>query len=385
MAMIYEVLLGLLVANLFVLILCVGIAGVSRLFRASGKVTLEVGEKKLSVERGQSLLNACFANEIYLPAACGGKGTCGKCGVRVAGAGALTPLERLSLTKEDIEAGLRLGCQVRVRRDLTLELAVGQQLAKGFKAKLLAVQAVGGGVKVLEFEVCLDEEGEESEVECWRRAVLKKFLPGQYVQIKYEQPWDLVLRAYSLSSVDLERGRFTLDVRLVQGGLVSGMLHRLEVGEVLEFSGPFGDMCLSDGGEDEKAAGIERLVLVAGGVGLAPMRYLVKAALKLDFKEVALFHGATGRDGLYYEREFEELGVKDGRFKYFAALAQPRLQDGWRGYEGMIHGLVDETPFEVEGGLAMICGPKPMMEAVEKILIDKGFSSDRILADPFDF
>lgn len=365
MAMILDLLAALVVVNFFVILLCLGVYWAGRWFKQSGTVVMRADEREFEVERGQSLLSACFGRGIYLPSACGGKGTCGKCDVQVrGGGGALTPFEKVQLSKEQLKAGVRLACQVRVRESLDLSLGA-THAAVAFRAELLSVQPVTKDIALFEFKA-LD--------------TLPETKAGQYFQVKYQLPWELVLRAYSVSSMDMNEGRFTLDVRRVEGGLVSGFLHSLAVGAKLEFVGPFGEMCLE---ADVKAKSV---VLVAGGVGLAPMRFVVESLLAGAYQgEVLLFQGASSRDGLYLEKHFTELASKEPRFRYFPALSEPLLQDGWVGFEGMIHELLEVTELEAGAGLAMLCGPKPMIIAVEKILMDKGFSSDRILADPFDF
>ena len=73
------------------------------------KLDINVGEKPLEVEGGQTLLSALYANEIFIPSACGGKGTCAYCKVKVhEGGGPLLPTETPYLTPEESEAHVRL-------------------------------------------------------------------------------------------------------------------------------------------------------------------------------------------------------------------------------------------------------------------------------------
>lgn len=86
-------------------------------------VSLSDGSQRFTVDGGGNLLTALLDHQIKIPAACGGKGMCGYCKVRVLkGGGALLPTERPFLSRRDIATGIRLACQVKVREDV--EVAV---------------------------------------------------------------------------------------------------------------------------------------------------------------------------------------------------------------------------------------------------------------------
>jgi ferredoxin-NADP reductase len=207
------------------------------------------------------------------------------------------------------------------------------------------------------------------------------FKAGQYVQVCYQLPWEKVLRAYSIASPSSECKSFSLDVQRVQGGLVSNYLHQLSVGAEIEISGPFGDMYLQNKHLDCP------IVLVAGGVGLAPLRSILEQLREQSFPgPVWLFHGARSRSNLYGETIFRDLAAKYSNFSYQPALSRPLLEDGWLEHRGMIHERLERQPIEqAELAVAFVCGPSLMMQAVRKVLVAKGFTSDRILTDPFDF
>ncbi|MDD3001095.1 MAG: FAD-binding oxidoreductase [Candidatus Riflebacteria bacterium] len=367
-----QFILTILLINAFVLLLCVFLVITNYLLNQSGKVKLTINNKQENeVERGQTLLSACFESGVFLPAACGGKGTCRKCALKVhSGGGKLTTFERIQLTKEDAQENVRLACQVKVRENLNIEVDKKAASAAAFKAKLIRSEAISPKIKILEFE-------------CGKGG-LPSFEPGQYVQVRIPQPWETVLRSYSISSAPGNKLSFTLDVQAVEGGLVSNMLHHTPVGSELEFCGPFGEMHLpKDYLKSDDKPGV---VLIAGGVGLAPMRSIAAALTEnSNGGEIMLFHGAASRSGLYMEKHYRDLEKVYKNFKYFPALSAPLLEDGWVGFEGMVHQLLNA---KLEGGankICMLCGPKPMMKACEKILFNKGFSSDRIYSDPFDF
>lgn len=354
--------------NGFVLLLCSLLTIASRMLRQAGSSNLEINGQTKQVDCGQTLLNSMAQQEIFLPAACGGKGTCGRCEVKVEqGGGDPTSLETLQLGPARIAALSRLACQVKVRGDLRVLIPEALMAARSFRVNLQTARMVGENIRIMTFAL---QDGQEIS-----------FQAGQYLQVVFNQPWERVLRAYSLSSPPSEKKWFSLDIQLVEGGLVSSYLHSLEPGDSIMVTGPFGDMALQPGHLEIP------VVLIAGGVGLAPIRSIVARFQQDGFRNpVMLFHGARSRAGLYCEDEFRSLARSFSGFRYFPALSQPMLEDGWTGERGMIHQVLEKHLGSVTVGTsAFICGPKPMMQAVTKVLVAKGLPSDRILTDPFDF
>ena len=364
-----QYLLALLLINAFVLLLCGALTLAGRLLRQTGRVRLQINEQPREADCGQSLLNALAQQNVFLPAACGGKGTCGRCELRVTeGGGSATTLEKLQLPADRLAALARLACQAKVRGDMKVEIAAALLGAGSYLVTLAASEKVAADIRTLRFRL---PEGRNLD-----------FLPGQYMQIVFNQPWERVLRAYSISSSPAEKQSFSLDVQLVAGGLVSSHLHAMQPGDQIEVTGPFGDMTLSPQQHTSP------LLLVAGGVGLAPLRSMVAALQATGFSApVFLFHGARSRENLYNEEFFRTLARSCPNFHYFPALSRPMLEDGWTGPKGMIHEILAEKlpGLPAAGLLAFVCGPKPMMEAVGKVLVAGNVASDRIFTDPFDF
>ena len=367
-----QYLLALLLINAFVLLLCGALTLAGRLLRQTGRAKLQINDQLREPDCGQSLLNALAQQNVFLPAACGGKGTCGRCEVRVTeGGGPATTLEKLQLPADRLAALARLACQTKLRGDMKIEIADALLGAGSYLATLENSEKVAADIRTLRFRLPEDKKLE--------------FLPGQYLQIVFNQPWERVLRAYSISSAPADKQGFSLDVQLVAGGLVSSHLHAMKPGDQIEVTGPFGDMNLSP------SQHASPLLLIAGGVGLAPLRSMVAALQTTGFSApVFLFHGARSRENLYNEEFFRSLARSCPNFHYFPALSRPMLEDGWTGPKGMIHEILAEKlpalPYQSKDGLlAFVCGPKPMMEAVGKVLVAGNLPSDRIFTDPFDF
>lgn len=144
--------------------------------------------KPIPLKEGESLLHALWRHEIYLTASCGGKGTCGKCKVRLI-EGEAEVRSRAKLTEDEIKAGLALACQAYPRGDVSIEipegsrLVVGQRIAVSATTDLAGYLPAGKGISPLVSRVeltlpppTLDDN--ISDLERLRRALDEKGLPG---------------------------------------------------------------------------------------------------------------------------------------------------------------------------------------------------------------
>lgn len=363
-----QILLVVALINVFVIVLCGLIALSDRFLNQTGKVNIAINSKTSGeVECGQSLFSALTQTGVFLPAACGGKGTCGRCQVKVTGGGGpLMPLEQLSLTSEQIAAAMRLACQVKVRGDIELMVSGELLNARNYAVELVSAETVAESVKTLVFKL---REGESLH-----------FKPGQYMQVFYQLPWEKAIRAYSLSSDPGADQSFSFDIQRVEGGLMSTYLHQLQIGQQIEVCGPFGEMFL-----DPEAAA-QPVVLIAGGVGLAPMRSMLASLLNSGFAQpVMLFHGVRSRKNLYCEEYYRDLARKYPGFSYIPALSNPMIEEGWTGARGMVHQVLEQQLPSAKFAAAFVCGPAPMMQAVTRVLAARGLPLDKIYTDPFDF
>ena len=87
------------------------------------KLDINAGEKPLEVDGGQTLLSCLYSNDIYIPSACGGKGSCGHCKIVVTeGGGPVLPTETPYLNRKEIKSDVRLACQVKIREDIYVRI-----------------------------------------------------------------------------------------------------------------------------------------------------------------------------------------------------------------------------------------------------------------------
>ena len=175
-----------------------------------------------------------------------------------------------------------------------------------------------------------------------KNGVMPKMSPGQFVQLKSNASEDTFLRLpISINNVDDEKKELWLMIQIVGEGTKS--LERLKVGDLLNLVLPLGN-----GFSVDSAQG--KILLVGGGVGIAPMLYTGKTLKEKGLKPVFLF-GARNGSGILEKDLFEEIGD-----------VYVTTEDGSLGEKGFVtqHSLLKTAKFD----LIMVCGPKPMMQAV---------------------
>lgn len=369
-----NILIGVSVVCIFVLLLCIFIDISNRLLEEKGEANVCINnEKSFRIKKGEKLLSALSKNGVYLPAACGGKGNCGKCKIKIlSGKSILNSLEKAILTKEDQLDNFHLACQLKLREDLNISIPKDYLLIGCYKARLVETESLAYQIKKLEFVI----ENEEK----------LEFKAGQYIQILKKNLGEDTIRAYSISSSPVSNQKFTLDVQLVENGIMSNYLHNLNKDEIIEFCGPFGDMYIDEGMIKESDK--KFILLIAGGVGLAPIRAISKYLLDIGFVgKIALFHGARSKKYLYNQDEFINLSKENSSFEYVPVLAEPALEDGWTGKTGLVTAILDEwvnnRTIDLSNVEAYICGPSLMIESTKESLEKLGIDSNNIHYDPF--
>ncbi len=105
--------------------------------------------KALKVPAGQTLLTALASRQVLIPSACGGKGTCGLCRVKVANGGEALPTERGFLTRGELLDGVRLACQVKIKGDLKIEVPAEAFEIRRWSAEVISNESVADFIKEL--------------------------------------------------------------------------------------------------------------------------------------------------------------------------------------------------------------------------------------------
>ncbi len=393
-------------------VVIVGLVGLlmaarSRLVNTAA-VTINInGEKDITIPAGGTLLGALAAEKIFIPSACGGKGTCGVCKVHVLdGGGSLLPTEEGHISRGDAREGCRLSCQVKVKQNMKVEIEPEIFSVKKWKCKVISNDNVATFIKELKLALPEGEEvpfraGGYIQIECPPHiANYKDFDIGE----EYRGDWDrfnmwryvskvdeAVERAYSMANYPDEKGIIMLNVRIasppprgpdsIPPGIMSSYIFNLKPGDEVTISGPFGEFFAKDTDKE--------MVFVGGGAGMAPMRsHIFDQFRRLQTKrKVSFWYGARSAREAFYTEDFDEIAKDFENFEWHLALSDALPEDKWEGYKGFIHKVLydnylkdHEAPEDAE---YYMCGPPMMNQAVIDMLLDLGVEPENIALDDF--
>ncbi|MFC1862514.1 NADH:ubiquinone reductase (Na(+)-transporting) subunit F [Thermodesulfobacteriota bacterium] len=326
-------------------------------------------EKDLVVNGGRSLLASLMEEKIYIPSACGGKGTCSYCKVRVLdGGGPVLPTETPYLSDEELHADVRLSCQVKVKEDLEIEIPEELFRIKEFKSRVSRIKELTPDIKELSLDILLPDEG-------------ITFKPGQYVQLevpKYKGTKGPEYRAYSVASGADKPHSLVLAITKVPKGAVSTYVHNyLQEGDHLILRGPYGDFFLRESDRD--------ILLISTGSGLAPMMSILRQIKSENIKRNAtLFFGCRAMCDLYYINEIKDLEREIDNFTFIPTLSQPGEQELWKGETGRVTNLIEKHINKNSDIDAYLCGSPKMVDSCEELLLKKGVPEKNIYFDKFE-
>ncbi len=371
----HPIVLGPLVVAGSAALLALVIALVDRVVNNYGEVSIDInhGKKLLRVNGGSPLLGSLAAQGLFVPSACGGRGSCGACKVRVlSDVGPILPTELPYLDQTEVSNNVRLSCQVKLKKDIAIELPEELFSVKKFKATVLSIKDLTYDIKETLFR--LDEPASID------------FVSGQYVQIvvpPYGDIQESVQRAYSMSSPPGDSGQVELLVRLVPGGIATTWVHKyLKEGDRVELVGPFGDFRV----RDTPAA----MVCVAGGSGMAPFKSMfndMRQNNSFAEKEIWYFFGARTTRDMFYLDELRQLEKEWPRFHFVPALSEPKPEENWKGETGLITDVLERYIKDRIGkdkGLeGYLCGSPGMIDACNAVMARNGIDKAHIYYDKF--
>ncbi len=388
----------------------------------SGDVTININDSdSVSVPAGKSLLSTLADRNIFLSSACGGKGSCGQCRVRVTeGGGQILPTEAVHFSRKEMKEDWRLACQVKVKEDMKILVPESALDVKEWECEVISNKNVATFIK--EFIVALPP-GEHMN-----------FIPGSYAQIKippysmdydkdidksligdeYLPAWEkfglfglkcvnteTTVRAYSMANYPAEGDRIMLTVRIatppfkpkpevgfmdVMPGIASSYLFTLKPGDKVVMSGPYGDFHPIFDSQAE-------MMWIGGGAGMAPLRaqimHMTKTLHTTD-RVMNYFYGARALNEVFYLDDFLQLEKEFPNFKFHLALDRPDPAADAAGVKytpGFVHQVIYDTylknhpnPEDIE---YYMCGPGPMSAAVNKMLDSLGVDPESIHYDNF--
>ncbi len=337
-------------------------------FYGECRIDINRGDRELRVQGGGTLLSTLMEGGIFIPSACGGRGSCGYCKVKVLGGGGpLLPTETPWLEPEEIRGNVRISCQIKVRGDVQIEIPPEIFLIKEFRSSVEHLRNLTDEIKELRLRLSDPES--------------VTFKPGQYIQFQvpeYEQCPESVYRAYSIASPAHERTGITLIVTKVPGGLASTYIHEvLKEGDEVTFNGPYGDFYLRDSDRE--------MFFVATGSGLAPiMSMLYQIAEEKITRKATLVFGARYRRDIFYAEELEALRQRIPQLETIFTLSRAQEEDRWEGEKGRVTDVLEKIVRDGANKEVYICGNPAMIESCLEVLMKKGVSEELIFYDKFE-
>ena len=415
------ILASIAVFLVIILLLVVILLVAKKYLLPSGNVKVTInGENTVEVAAGGTLLGTLAENGIYLPSACGGKGSCAQCKCQVVeGGGEILPSEKGHFSRKEQQDHWRLGCQVKLKNDVSIKVPESVMGVKEWECEVISNKNVATFIK--EFIVALPP-GEHMD-----------FVPGSYAQIKipaYEMDYDKdidkslitdeylpawekfgllglkckntepTIRAYSMANYPAEGDRIMLTVRIatppfkpdrsgfmdVPCGIASSYIFTLKPGDKVIMSGPYGDFHPIFDSKKE-------MMWVGGGAGMAPLRAQIMhmtKTLKTTDRTMTYFYGARALNEVFYLEDFLQLEKDFPNFTFHLALDRPDPAADAAGVKytpGFVHQVIYETylkdheaPEDIE---YYMCGPGPMSKAVVNMLTDLGVEEKSIMYDNF--
>jgi len=388
------------------LVACVLVAG-NKLTK-KGNVSILINddpERSLHVSPTGTLLSTLAANNILVPSACGGGGTCAMCRVKVlSGAGDVSPVEEGHLSRSEKKDHVRLACQVKVRDDMVIHVHEELFSIKNYEVTVQSNDNVATFIKEVVFKLKDTDE--------------LNFKAGGYIQVevpagtykfkdfnvapKYRSDWDRfklwdletvvaepIIRAYSMASHPAEKSLVKLNIRIatppnkpgVQPGLCSSYVYSLKPGDKVNISGPYGEFFINPTQRE--------MCYIGGGAGMAPMRSHIFHLFHTEHstRKVTFWYGARSKKEMFYVEDFDDIASKYPNFTWQTALSDPAPEDNWEGYTGFIHQVLydkylstHKDPTEIE---YYLCGPPMMIDAAISMLDSIGVEPDMIRYDKF--
>lgn len=334
------------------------------------KIRFEPVGIEIEVEETQTILRAAAEQGVMLMHGCK-EGQCAACKSFILEGEDVEhdKYSTFALPDQDRDEGYTLLCRAHAYEDLTIELLNydEEMIRSGLPIQQATAEVVSKDRVTHDMCHLVLRLIEPAEV---------KFFPGQYMDIAV--PGTDQVRSFSMANTSSRDGLLEFVIKIYPDGLFSQFLdERLQVGDRLELTGPFGVFTLRDADTE--------LLFVGGGAGMAPILSLLRTMAERGIQRKAtFFYGARGQRDLCFEEELKAIADKLPDFTYIPALSDHDPASGdWTGETGFVTDVVKRLAADAKGAHAYVCGPPPMVEAAIPLLTSLGVSEKRIYFDKF--
>ena len=430
-----ELIYAVIVFSALILALSAGLLFARKRLVPQGDVKLIINgdtENPRLVKPGSSLLGALSGENIFLPSACGGGGTCAMCECHVhAGGGEVLPTEMNHLSRKEAAEGKRLACQVKVREDMEVHIPEEIFGIKKWECEVVSNYNVATFIKefvvklpdgeTLDFESGGYIQIDVPAIECDYKTIDITSHPDMGKPADEFKPewdkftmWDLkmkndeeIFRAYSMANHPAEGNIIMLNIRIatppwdraantwkaVNPGICSSYVFTRKPGDKVTISGPYGEFFIKPTKKE--------MVYIGGGAGMAPLRshlfHLFHTAKTRD-RKVSYWYGGRTKRELFYIDDFRKIEDEFDNFKFYVSLDNPLPEDNWKvkedindqngdGFQGYIMPVLFEEylknhpePEEIE---YYFCGPPAMAQSIFAALDKLGVPEENIAFDDF--
>ncbi|MFL6551209.1 MAG: 2Fe-2S iron-sulfur cluster-binding protein [Povalibacter sp.] len=332
-------------------------------------VTLLPSQQVLSVQEGETILDAALRAGLNLPHSCKG-GHCASCRARIVSGEVFYPFgSPLGITPHERDQGYTLLCQAHAAsRDLIIEVKeirppTPEYHVQSLPCRVERMQELAPNVMAVFLRLPANE--------------MFNFVAGQYIDVMLPQNRR---RSFSIANPPHEGHLIELHIRRVAGGefteqLFNGMREKT----LLRIEGPLGQFWFRH--DSPRPA-----LLIGGGTGYAPLRAMLRHLLERgDQRPLHLYWGAQTRADLYEHEMLRDLTRRHPNLHYTPVLSDSVSAAEWEGRRGWVHETALSDHPRLEAFDVYASGPPVMVETIRHEFLARGLPPDQLFFDSFDF
>ncbi|MCB5185682.1 CDP-6-deoxy-delta-3,4-glucoseen reductase [Methylobacillus gramineus] len=332
----------------------------------SYQVIIKPSDRVLTVENGDTVLDAAIDAGINLPYGCR-NGTCGACkGQVLAGEVNYGDYFESALSEDEKKTGKALFCSAQPLSNLVIECR--EVAGEGIPPRIMPVR-----VEKLE-KLSHDVMGMTLKLPSNERM---QFMAGQYIEFLLK---DGRRRAFSLANAPYHDRFLELHMRLVPGGQFTHyVFSEMQEKTILRLEGPFGTFYLREESDSP-------VIFVAGGTGFAPVKGIIEHALHHGVqRKMILYWGARSKQDIYMHELPLKWQAEHPLFEYIPVLSDPAPEDDWQGRTGLVHHAVLEDHADLSDYQVYCCGAPQMVETAHQDFQAHGLPAHEFFSDAFTF
>lgn len=312
-----------------------------------------------SVSNDETILSAAGKSNITLEHSCR-TGRCGVCKAKVVSGATDVLYAETSLTHDELDAGYVLTCCRSALSDIALDIEDLGDFA-GLKPKTLPARI--DSLELLSEDVVAVTLRTPPASQLIYRA-------GQYIDVIGP---DGIRRSYSLANAPRSDGKLRLEIRRVDGGLLSQYwFHKAKANDLLRIEGPLGTF-------SRRASPVKNLIFLATGTGIAPVKAILEelasSTEKNNYEQIFVYWGGRTVSDLYWRPEFQDL-----KLSFIPVLSRQSDYDGRIGY---VQQAVIDDGIDLSVSAVYACGSEAMIASARTLLVAAGLNERAFYSDAF--